>query len=286
MRDDDFCMNGKTCVVTGATSGIGYVTARELARRGARVLVVGREPDRARTAVEQIRHETGREAIPLAADLSRMAAVRELARSIRDQTPRLDVLVNNAGGLFPRRLQTPDGLEMTFALNHLAYWILTLELHSLLVSSAPARIVCVASEAHRGVTLDFDDLQSSKSYLGFRAYQRSKLANILFTRSLARRLEGTGVTCNCLHPGVVRTNIFRESGWLNGLARLAVRFALTPEQGARTSVYLACSQEVEGATGGYYVKERLATPSPAALDDQAARRLWEASIQISGVDAR
>ncbi len=275
-------MAGKSCVVTGATSGIGLVTARELARRGARVIVVGRSPERAAEAVALIRRETGGEQVgALTADLSCHAEIRRLAQAIREQIPRLDVLVNNAGGIFLERLESPDGVEMTFALNHLSYFHLTNLLLPVMV--APARIVNVASDAHRGVTLDFEDLEGKKRFGGWRAYQRSKLANILFTAELARRLEGTGVTCNCLHPGFVRTNIFRDPGWVGMAIRAAARFALSPEEGARTSIYLATAPEVAGTTGGYFVKERPAVPSRAARDPAAARRLWAASLAMTGL---
>lgn len=277
-------MAGKTCVVTGATSGIGLVTARELARRGARVMVVGRSPERASEAVALIHRETGSDLVSsLTADLSSHAEIRRLAPAIREQIPRLDVLVNNAGGIFLERLESPDGVEMTFALNHLSYFHLTQLLLPLLISSAPARIVNVASDAHRGVALDFDDLEGKKRYGGWRAYQRSKLANLLFTTEMARRLEGSGVTCNGLHPGFVRTNFFRDPGWVGMMGRAAARFALSPEQGARTSIHLATSPDLALATGRYYVKEREAVPSRAARDPVSARRLWDVSVAMTGL---
>ncbi len=278
-------MAGKTCVVTGATSGIGLVTARELARKGARVIIVGRSAERAAEAVAVIERETGaKQVMALTADLSCHAEIRRLAQALRERTPQLDVLVNNAGGIFLERLESPDGVEMTFALNHLSYFHLTNLVLPLMVDSA--RIVNVASDAHRGVSLDFDDLEGKKQFGGWRAYQRSKLANILFTAELARRLEGTGVTCNCLHPGFVRTKIFRDPGWVGMAIRAAARFALTPEQGARTSISLATSPEVARATGGYYTKERAATPSRAARDPVAAQRLWEISLAMTGLADR
>jgi retinol dehydrogenase-12 len=278
-------MDGKTCLVTGATAGIGLVTARELARAGARVLGVGRSPERCQAAERKIREAVPNAAIEyLLADLSSQADIRQLAENVRSSTNRLDVLVNNAGGIFLKRIETADGYEMTFALNHLAYFLLTNLLLDLLRSSAPARIVNVSSGAHRGCKLDFEDLNGQRSFSAARAYQRSKLANLLFTRELSRRLEGTGVTVNALHPGYVKTEIFRAEGplgWL--LRRFADIFAISPDEGARTSIYLATSPEVEGKTGGYYIRCRLAQPSPEANDLEAARRLWDLSAEMTGL---
>ena len=211
-------MEGKVCLVTGATAGIGLVTALELARQGARVIGVGRSPERCAEAARQIREQTGTSAVEfLVADLSSQAEVRRLANQVKAATGRLDVLVNNAGLIRLEREVTVDGLEMTFALNHLAYFLLTNLLLDTVKASTPARIVSVASAAHQGCKMNFDDLQGETKYSPWRAYQQSKLANILFTRELARRLEGTGVTANALHPGYVRTQIFRAEGF-SGLA--------------------------------------------------------------------
>ena len=216
-------MEGKVCLVTGATAGIGLVTALELARQGARVIGVGRSPERCAEAARQIREQTGTSAVEfLVADLSSQAEVRRLANQVKAATGRLDVLVNNAGLIRLEREVTVDGLEMTFALNHLAYFLLTNLLLDTLKASTPARIVSVASAAHQGCKMNFDDLQGETKYSPWRAYQQSKLANILFTRELARRLEGTGVTANALHPGYVRTQIFRAEGF-SGLAASAGR---------------------------------------------------------------
>jgi len=272
-------MEGKVCLVTGATAGIGLVTARELARRGARVIGVGRSRERCEAMVDQIKGVAPAGSIEyLIADLSSQREIRRLADEVKAATDRLHVLVNNAGGIFPGRRVTDDGLEYTFALNHLSYFLLTTLLLDLLKASAPSRIICVASSAHRGARLDFDDLQGERRYHFWPAYQRSKLANILFARELSRRLEGTGVTVNALHPGYVNTQIFRVQGpmgWL--LRRSADLFAISPEQGARTTVHLATSPEVEGVTGQYFCREKIAGSSQASLDDQAARQLWEAS---------
>ncbi len=276
----DQSMSGKTCLVTGATSGIGEVTARELAARGAAVVLVGRNRGKCEASAERIRAETGGGDVQwLVADLSSRDEVRRLAREVRERFPRLDVLVNNAGAMFAPRRETVDGVEMTWALNHLAYFLLTDLLLDTLKASAPARVVNVASDAHRMVPgIDFDDPEGKTRYRPFRAYGQSKLANILFTFELARRLEGTGVTANCLHPGFVATNFTTGKGWLYWVMRQAARVvALGPEDGAKTSVFLASAPEVEGVTGAYFSKCKPARPRAAALDASAARRLWDLS---------
>src|SRR5262245_41524469 len=254
--------------VTGATSGIGLVTARELARRGAPALSAARTPARSAAAAAQIREVTGNQAVEaFLADLSSQRQIRELAHQVRERHPRLDVLVNNAGGIWLQRQLTVDGLEMSFAVNHLAYFLLTHLLLDLLRASGPARIVNVASGAHRKATLDFDDLQGERRYNGWRAYCRSKLANLLFTYELARRLEGTGVTANALHPGWVATGFAGNNGWRGRLwQRVARWFAISPEEGARTVLYLATSPEVEAESGRYFVRERAVLSSPASYD--------------------
>jgi NAD(P)-dependent dehydrogenase (short-subunit alcohol dehydrogenase family) len=279
-------MEGKVCLVTGATGGIGLVTALELARQGARVIGVGRSPDRCAQAAHFIHEQSDREAPSyLNADLSSQAEIRRLADEVKTLTGRLDVLVNNAGGLFLSRQETVDGLEMTFALNHMAYFLLTNLLLDLVKLTPAARIVSVSSEPHQSGTIQFDDLQTRSKYSFWRAYRQSKLANILFTRELARRLEGSGVTANCLHPGYVRTQIFELEGvrgWL--LRRLADALAISPERGAETSIYMATSPEVEDTTGLYFVSKRPAATSPAARDDAAARRLWHESEALCGIE--
>ena len=230
-------MNGKVCLVTGATSGIGAVTARELARRGATVVLAGRDEARCAAAVAHIRGQTGNPNVEsLLADLSLPQQVRELAQRFRERQSRLDVLVNNAGAIWMKRRETADGLEMTFAVNHLAYFLLTLSLIDMLKASAPARVVNVSSGAHRGAKLDFDDLMMKKGYNGWTAYSRSKLANLLFTYELARRLEGTGVTANAMHPGWVATGFGRGNGLLGeGWLLLTRLFAIGPEEGREPS---------------------------------------------------
>ena len=287
-QDRESTMDGKTCLVTGATSGIGEVTARELARRGARVILVGRAPERCAATLERIRGESPTAAAEsMIADLSSQASVRRLADQVLARCNRLDVLLNNAGGMFLTRRESVDGIEMTLALNHLSYFLLTNLLLPLITSSAPARIVNVASDAHKGGSIRFDDLQSRRSYSGWRAYQQSKLANILFTSELARRLDGTGVTVNTLHPGFVRTGFFREmEGWKGWVIRRSAEiFAIAPEQGARTLIYLATSPEVAGVTGRYFVKERPAAASTASQDQAVAQRLWRVSEELTGMPA-
>ena len=276
-------MKGKVCLVTGATAGIGYVAARELARAGARVLLAGRSTRTADDAARRIREEIPRADVdPIAADLSSQAEVRRLADVVRKKTDRLDVLVNNAGGIFLDRAETVDGIETTFAVNHLAPFLLTNLLLPLLKAAPSARIVNVASGAHRGVSLNFDDLEGRGRYSGWRAYQRSKLANILFTRELARRLEGESITVNALHPGYVNTQIFRDATWKGLAMRFFARaFAISPEEGASTTLYLATSPEVAGETGGYYIRCKRVGSSRPSLDDEAARRLWDVSATMT-----
>ncbi len=283
-----FSLIGKTVLVTGATDGIGKATARELARLGATVVIVGRNPQKSATTVRQIREETGNSQVDyLLADLSVQAEVRRLAADFLARYPRLDALINNAGGFFLRRQVSADGIEMTFALNHLAYFLLTRLLQDRIVDSAPARIINVASEAHRGARLDFDNLQLERGYGSMRAYGQSKLANLLFTYELARRLDGTGVTVNAVHPGLVATNLGKNNGLLVRLAMNLIRFvARTPDQGAETIVYLAASPEVAGVTGQYFIDCHPLRTSPESYDEAAARRLWEVSAQMVKLTGR
>jgi NAD(P)-dependent dehydrogenase (short-subunit alcohol dehydrogenase family) len=279
-------MQEKVCLVTGATSGIGEVTARELARRGARVIIAGRSAARCAATLERIRAETGSTAVEsLLADLSSQSDVKRLADEVQKRCQRLDVLINNAGGLYQARRESPDGIELTLALNHLAYFLLTNLLLPLIKASAPARIVNVASDAHRGGSINFDDLELKERYSGWRAYQQSKLANVLFTYELARRLEGTGVTANAVHPGFVRTNFFTElTGWTGRLIRGgAALVAISPEEGARTLIHLATSPEVTGKTGQYFVKERPVASSPRSHDEATAQKLWQISQEMTAV---
>ncbi len=287
MATGDAAMQGKVCLITGATSGIGLVAAREIGRRGARVVLVGRDAARCDAAAREVSAAAGgRQPETLLADLSSQRQVRELAQKFRQRHDRLDVLVNNAGGMWLERHLTEDGLERTFAVNHLAYFLLTHLLLDTLKASAPARVVNVSSGAHRRATLDFGDLQGEHGYSGWQAYCRSKLENVLFTYELARRLRGTGVTANALHPGWVATGFGGHNGWRGALIRgLSRLFALTPEQGARTIVYLATSPDVANVSGQYYFQDRAVSTSPASYDEQAAERLWRVSEQLTGVAA-
>jgi NAD(P)-dependent dehydrogenase (short-subunit alcohol dehydrogenase family) len=278
-------MHGKVCIITGATSGIGLQTALRVAAMGADLVLVGRDPARGATALALLKQHAPQASVAMHyADLARMDHVRELGGKLA-ALARIDVLINNAGAAFWRRQTTADGLERTFALNHLSYFLLTALLRPRLVASAPARIVNVASEAHRGATIEFDDLMGARRYNGLTAYNRSKLCNILFTRELARRLDRTGVTANCLHPGFVASRIGDNNETLVSLGfAIAKRlFGISPERGAETSVYLATSPEVAGKSGGYYEKCALATPSARAYDDAAALRLWRESARITGI---
>ncbi len=287
-REQPRTLQDRVCVVTGATGGIGEATAYGLAALGATVAVHGRDGEKGRQAVERIARATGNPAVRfLQCDLASLGQVRRLAEELDRSLPRLDVLVLNAGVACARRSLTADGHETTFAVNHLAPFLLTQLLRAKLARSGAARIVVVSSEAHRGAHLDFGDLMLERGYGQMRAYSRSKLANLLFTRSLARRLAGTAQTCNALHPGVVRTGIFREApallrGILSTLGRLLL---LSPEQGARTSVYLASSEEVAARSGEYFIRCKAVQPSAAALDEAAAERLWEMSARLVGVPA-
>ena len=278
-------LTGKTCLVTGANSGIGKEIARGLAAEGSRVLMVARNRERGETARTEVSAATDNPAVELlVCDLASQRQVRELATTILDRCDRLELLVNNAGLTLGRRTLTEDGIETTFAVNHLAPFLLTNLLRDRLEASVPSRIVIVASDAHRGAEIDFDDLGGERGYSGWRAYQQSKLANILFNRELARRQNETGVTATCLHPGVVRTGFGRQGPALIRFGtRIAGMFLLPPNKGADTAIWLASSPEVEGASGGYYEKRRLANSSRAARDPVAATRLWELSERMVGL---
>ena len=269
-------MHGKTCVVTGANAGIGRATALALARRGAVVALVCRDGERGEAVRREIAAESGAERAALfVADLGVRREVRDLAARLIDRFSSIDVLLNNAGIYTRRRRLTADGLETQFAVNHLAPFLLT----SLLLPRLEpgARVVTVSSEAHRGGRIEFDDLQGERSYSGLRAYRQSKLANLLFTRELAARLEGSGVTANACHPGVVSTRLL-----FNAFPpfRILKPFMKTPEQGARTSLFLACSPDVAGSSGRYFIDETETSPSPVAVDSDLARRLWEVSLGL------
>jgi len=283
-------MHGKTVVVTGGNSGIGLETAAALATMGARVLVAARNADKGRAAVADIsRRNDGHAQVQLVVfDLADLASVRRGAAEILEQAPRLDVLVNNAGLVLSDRRETVDGYEATFAVNHLGPFLLTNLLLDRMRESAPARVVNVASMAHASARkgIPFDDLQSRQRYRGMRVYGQSKLANILFTLELARRLEGSAVTANSLHPGTVRTG-YGADGDARGFLALGLKlsgpFFLTPARGAQTSIYLASSPEVEGVSGQYFVKCMPVQPKAPARDAEAARRLWRVSEEMVGL---
>lgn len=280
-------MKGKTVVITGGTSGIGEVAAEKLAEMGARIVLVARDKSRGEGILARLRERAPNLAHAVHyADLTRICEMKRVAAEIAEAEPHIDVLVNNAGAIFSTRKVTEDGLETTLALNHMAYFVVTGGLRERLAASAPARVVSTASAAHHGASLDFDDLQLAKSFGAMKAYGRSKLCNILFTRELARRLDGAGVTANCLHPGFVATRIGEESGGLiSRLAELAKHFAVSPEKGAETIVYLASSPEVAATTGQYFYKCRPIAPSRAAQDDRTALLLWERSAALAGLNA-
>jgi NAD(P)-dependent dehydrogenase (short-subunit alcohol dehydrogenase family) len=280
-------MQGKVVVITGATSGIGEVAAQRLAAMGARIVLVARDKTRGEALLTLLRSGgTGVSHSVHYGDLSRISEMKRLAAEIAAAEPRIDVLINNAGALFGSRHITEDGLESTFATNHMAYFVLTLGLRDRLLASAPSRVVNTASDAHRGRKLDFGDLQSAQAYSPLNVYGRSKLCNILFTRELARHWSGKGVTVNCLHPGFVATRFGDGSGgFLAHAVRLGKFFAISPEKGANTIVYLASSPEVAGVSGMYFHQCRPATPTAQARDDAAAARLWADSAKIAGIDA-
>jgi NAD(P)-dependent dehydrogenase (short-subunit alcohol dehydrogenase family) len=277
-------MAGKIVLITGASQGIGKATALGLGRMGARLCLVVRDPEKGKAVAAQIEAEGNRQVEVLCADLASQADIKRLAAEFDARHDRLDVLVNNAGAIFPTRKLTVDGIEQTFALNHLAYFMLTCLLRDKLKASAPARIINVSSAAHGSGRIDLDDLGGERSYGLMRAYAQSKLANVLFTYELARRLAGTGVTSNCLHPGVVSTGFGRaEEGWFKLVVRLVTPFMMNEDKGAETSIYLASSPEVEGVTGAYFVRRKRRRSSKLSYDAELARRLWEASEKMTGV---
>lgn len=275
-------MNEKICLVTGANSGIGKFTAKALAASGATVIMVCRNRDKGEAARDEIVRETRNENVDLMiADFSDLRQIRRLAADVRAKYPRLHALVNNAGAYNGKRKLTADGYETTFAVNHLGYFLLTVDLLDLLKSSAPARIVNVSSDAHRSAHIDFSDLNLEKGYSGWKAYGQSKLANALFTYELARRLVAAGVTANCMHPGVVGTDFFNKIGGLAGkVLNLFAPFMRTTEKGTDTVIWLALSPEVEGITGKYFVDRKAQATNPESYDTTIAARLWEVSERM------
>lgn len=278
-------MGGKVVLITGGTSGIGKAAATALAGMGATVVITGRNEERGKRALQEIREVSGNDGVELIlADLTVQDEVRRLAEELRERHNQLEVLVNNAGLVLSERTETPDGIETQLAINHLAPFLLTNLLLDLLKESAPSRIVTVSSDAHRWAKIDLDDLQSRKRYRGMQVYGKTKLANIMFTYELAERLEGTGVTANCMHPGGVNTNFGNNQGGpMNLLFRLFKPFMRSPEQGADTLIYLASSPEVEGMTGKYLADRKVKAASDAAYDETTRKRLWEASEELTGL---
>ena len=282
-------IRGKTVLVTGATSGIGLEASVALARQGARVIMVGRNQAKTEAARADVASRSGsKEVSSLLADFASQASVRALADAVRSRTDRLDVLVNNAGGVNKARTVTADGIETTFAVNHLGYFLLTNLLLDLVVKSAPARVVTVASVGHRRGTLDFEDLGFERGgYSIMRAYSRSKLANILFANELARRRAGSGVTSNSLHPGSVDTNIWSGAPlWAKPIIQVLLRpFFISAEKGGERIVQLAASPELEGVTGKYFEDGKAVDPAPLARDASLATRLWDVSARMVGLAA-
>ncbi len=281
-------MAGRTVLVTGGTGGIGKATALGLAAMGACVAITGRDPARTLAAARDIGSAHGGEVLTFVADLSSQGEVRRLATEVRDALPRIDVLVNNVGGYWNSRRVTVDGLEHTFALNHLAPFLLTSLLAERLKQSAPARVVTVASQAHVQGRIDFDDLQGERSYSGARAYNQSKLANVLFTYELARRLGSTGVTANALHPGVVNTSFGAADPagvqrWLVPILRPLMK---SPADGAVTSIHLAAAPDLERTTGRYFANRKAKRSSPSSYDEVTAARLWQVSTHLVGLPER
>ncbi len=279
-------MKEKTVLITGASDGIGKITALRLAEMGATIVGIGRNPEKCAIVANEIRSKTGNMQVDfLVADLSSQAAVHKLVREYESAYPRLDVLINNAGAFMIRRQKSLDGIEMTLALNHLGYFLLTNLLMDRLASSTPSRVVVVASGAHFDGRMRFDDLQFNHGYNGWSAYAQSKLANLLFAYELSRRTGDTGITVNALHPGFVASKFAQNNGSLIRLGmKLVTRFiAISPEQGARTNIYLASSPEVEGVSGKYFVDCVPRRSSPQSYDEAAAKRLWEISEKMVGL---
>jgi NAD(P)-dependent dehydrogenase (short-subunit alcohol dehydrogenase family) len=278
-------IRGKTCMITGATSGIGRASAIELGRMRAKLILVGRNPKLGQELVREIERAGNSDAELMLADLSSQAEIRKLAADFLATKRPLHVLMNNAGVFNMKRKTTGDGLEQVFAVNHLAYFMLTLLLLDRIKESAPARIINISSDLHQRATIKFDDLGGERSYGGMGSYGQSKLANILFTYELARRLAGTGVTVNCVHPGAVATNLARDNGLTTVAGNLASTFMKSTEKGARTQVFLASSPAAEGLTGKYFIDAKEARSSAESHDANIARRLWDVSAQMTGLPA-
>lgn len=279
-------MSGKVVVVTGATAGIGFEAARAMAARGARVIITARDAAKGEKSVAELRRLCGNDRVEVAlVDFASMASIRDASVDIHKRTERIDVLLNNAGAVYTERQLSKDGLELTFATNHIGYFLFTQLLLDLLKKAAPSRVVNVASDAHKAALggITFDDLERKNGFSGFRVYGESKLMNILFTRELAKRLQGTGVTANSLHPGVIASGFGQNNKGLMGFAtrHLGKYVLATPEKGAQTSIYLCTSPDVAGVTGRYFAKSKETQPTKYGVDDDAARRLWDVSERIT-----
>jgi NAD(P)-dependent dehydrogenase (short-subunit alcohol dehydrogenase family) len=276
-------MSGKVCLVTGGNSGIGKETAVGLARLHATVAIVSRDRTKGEVAVSEIRRKSENENVNLlVTDLSSMNSVRRLALAFLEKYSKLNVLINNAGIYLPRRVVTVDGYETVFATNHLGHFLLTNLLLDRLKASAPSRIINVTSDAHKGAEIDFEDLMGEKKFSQFKAYGQSKLANVLFTYELARRLVGTGVTVNCLHPGAVRTGFGKDAGGMMAIiVRLVGPFMMSPEKASKALVYMASSSDLEGVTGKHFAKGKEEESSRESYDEVAAGRLWLASEELT-----
>ncbi len=277
-------MQGKSCLVTGATAGIGLKTAEGLAAQGAHVILVGRNEEKLARVAADLKAGGNERIDSHVADLSRAADVRRLAAEVQERYERFDVLINNVGALYRKREESADGIELTFALNHLAPFLLTNLLLDTLKANGPARIVTVASAAHKGRTLEFDDLEGKKKYNWWKAYGRSKLANIMFTYELARRIKGSGVTANVLNPGFVASKLGHNNGFFfKNVIRISQLFGISEKKGARTSLFLAGSPDVEGESGKYYFDCAAAYSSSISRDEEAQRRLWDVSAEMVGL---
>jgi NAD(P)-dependent dehydrogenase (short-subunit alcohol dehydrogenase family) len=279
-------MQGKTIVVTGGTSGIGEIAALELAGMGARIVLIARSKSRGEASLARVQARAPGIAHQIHyADLAQLSEMKRVAAEVAAAEPKINVLINNAGAMFANRTITEGGLEKTFALNHLSYFVLAAGLRASLLAAPAARIVNTASDAHKTAQFDLDDLQMTKNYTSFQAYSRSKLANILFTRELAHQVKGTGLTVNCLHPGFVASRFGDEAGGIvSHMIGLAKILAISPEEGAKTIIHLATSPDVAAMNGEYFYKSRRAKPARAGRDDALARMLWEKSVALTGVD--
>ena len=280
-------MNGKVCMITGANSGIGNATALGLAELDATVVMICRDQSQGEAAMAEIKEKTGNASVDLMiADLSSLQSIRKLAANFKEKYP-LHVLINNAGVFRTKRSLTVDGIETTFAVNHLAYFLLTNLLLDVLEPNAPSRVINVSSETHRGATINFDNLQGEKKYSALKSYGQSKLANILFTYELAKRLKETDVTVNCLHPGFTRTNLGleKDNSWIYRVGmKLAMIFASSPVKGAQTPIYLATAPEVEDVTGKYFIKKKQVKSSKESLNEAIAQQLWQVSVELTKLD--